>query len=83
MNYYKLMSDSRIITYLEKLGYSVEDANKVVNSPNRKYVEQQLMRMESDIKFIKGNNEVDPMDVLFQNKGSESLNVEVVSSKTR
>ena len=78
---YKLMSDSRIVSYLQKLGYKLEDAMKVLNSPKRKYVEQQLMSMESFIKFIKSDNEIDPMEVLFND--SKPLEVEVVSSIIR
>ena len=35
------MNDSRILSYLQRLGYSLEAALNVIQSPNRKYVEEQ------------------------------------------
>lgn len=75
------MSDSRIFSYLEKLGYSFDNAMKVINSANRKYVEEQLVQMESYIHFINSDNQIDPMQVLFAE--NRPLEVEVVSGKTR
>lgn len=75
------MSDSRILSYLEKLGYSFDNAMKVINSANRKYVEEQLVKMESYIHFIKSDNQIDPMQVLFAE--NQPVEVEVLSGKTR
>ena len=78
-----LMSDSRIVAYLQKLGYSLDGAMAVIQSPNRKYVEEQLVNMESFIRSIRKDSEIDPVDVLFQNKNNQSLDVEVVSKRKR
>ena len=75
------MSDSRILSYLEKLGYSYDNAMKVINSANRKYVEEQLVKMEFYIRFIKSDNQIDPMQVLFAE--NQPVEVEVLSGKTR
>lgn len=75
------MNDNRILSYLQKLGYSLEGAMAVIKSPNRKYVEQQLISMESDIRDIRKDEEIDPMDVLF--KSNQSLDVQVVAKGRR
>ena len=77
------MNDSRILSYLQKLGYSFDGAKAVINSPNRKYVEKQLIDMESFIKIIRKDEGIDPMDVLFASSDDQSIEVEVVSKKSR